>query len=224
MEPTFFVNIVESPPPADLLDGRTEGRMIQEFLRLAEIPCFYNLAVDRENLQEALNKRVHQAIDVLQLLPIVHVSAHGNDKGIQLTEQRKAGEIVEWRELTILLAGITARVGQFGLCMSSCGGAHGREMANVLFPAEVPFLWLAGSASNVSYCDAALAFAVFYRGLQKGTSQNDLVQVTRTATGLTDFNIEFGHILHQQYSRERVRKLFQKIAEYSRRRDHQQAD
>jgi len=206
-EPTFFVHIVESPSPRDLLDGRTEGLMLASFLDLAHIPHTYNLAVDHEHFRVSLGERFEQVFHEIQLPPVIHLSSHGNKNGIQLTHQRTKGEIIEWKELAEILSGIRQMAGQFGLCMSTCGGRHARQMAKVIRPADVPFSWVAGSETTVSYCDAALAYAVFYRGLQKDQTQEALVESTRIATGLSDFSVELGEDIRKQFTRDVVNVL-----------------
>ena len=56
-----FVHVIESPSPADLLDGRTEGRVLWEALRLADIAQTYSLATNRETLELALTTRLTAA-------------------------------------------------------------------------------------------------------------------------------------------------------------------
>ncbi len=52
--PNFTVFIIESVQPNDLLDGRTEGRLLQESLKLAGIDAEYRLAVDGRTFGFAL--------------------------------------------------------------------------------------------------------------------------------------------------------------------------
>lgn len=42
-----FVHIIESPSANDILEERTEGKALGEFLRLAKIPYCYNLVLLR---------------------------------------------------------------------------------------------------------------------------------------------------------------------------------
>jgi hypothetical protein len=53
-----FVHIVESPSPADLLDSRTEGKVLSEALDLAGIKRFYNLATNEEMFKKAIWDRL----------------------------------------------------------------------------------------------------------------------------------------------------------------------
>ena len=197
----FFVHIIESPSPADLLNGLTEGRMLCNFLEIARIPCLYNLAVDLTQFNEAMTNQVRLGVEWFQVPPILHISAHGDENGIQLTHQYEAGELLAWAELAKLIKPISQDLSfRVGVCMSTCGGAHGRKMAQVLRTEDIPMAWIVGTATSVSISDAALAFAVFYRGLQRGSSLNDLVVAMRVASGVSDFNVDFGHLVQQQYA------------------------
>jgi hypothetical protein len=205
---SFFVHIVESPSPSDLLDGFTEGRMLCSFLELAQIPCIYNLAVDRTQFNESLSTRMDHGIERFQMEPILHLSMHGNHDGIQLTHQRVAGELITWKELADAIKPVNHSVGGgLGICMSSCGGWHGRQMAQVFQAEDVPMGWIVGSSSTVNLCDVALAFCVFYRGLQRGDSIDLLIPAVKAASGITDFDLALGHVVHQQY-RDKLAKSF----------------
>jgi hypothetical protein len=82
----FFVHIIESPADFDLLDGRTEGRVLLEALNLSSVPAAYSLVTTRTTLDEALGNRLIQAADYYKRIPILHLSLHGNSQGIELTE------------------------------------------------------------------------------------------------------------------------------------------
>lgn len=211
----FYVHIVESPSPENLLDGCTEGRMLCSFLELAQIPCVYNLAVDRTQFHESLSTRLVQGAQAFNLPPILHFSTHGNHEGIQLTSQREGGEVLEWKTLAELIRPINQAIGGgLGVCMSTCGGAHGRRMAEVIRREDVPMGWIVGSTASVSFCDAALAFCVFYRGLHRGAEFASLIPAARAASGIDDFNVDFGHLVHEQYAqrlREAMAALLQNL-------------
>jgi hypothetical protein len=208
---SFYVHIVESPSPANLLDGCTEGRMLCSFLELAHIPCVYNLAVDRTQFQESMTTRLAQGAQFFNLPPILHFSTHGNEDGIQLTHQREAKEVIPWAELANSIKPINQAIGGgLGICMSTCGGSHGRQMAQVVRKEDIPMGWIVGSTASVSFCDAALAFCTFYRGLQRGADFGTLIPAVRAASGISDFAVDFGHLIHQQYEK-RLREVMAKL-------------
>lgn len=69
-----YVHIVESPSALDLLDGRTEGRMLSEALRLAEIPFQYNVAATAEVLEQCFRQRLIEGMRAHRTHPMFHMS------------------------------------------------------------------------------------------------------------------------------------------------------
>ncbi len=204
-ENRFYVHIVESPSPDDLLDGRTEGNTLCSFLKLAGIPCQYNLVVNRRLFEAALTARIEAGLKEFDLPPILHFSAHGNQNGLQLTHQRDAGEIMPWADLRALLLPLQQNLEGVGVCISSCGGLFGRQMAQVPKLQQVPMLWVVGSETALPYPDAALAFAAFYRRFWKGADENELLAAMRAASGVSDFKLEYGHFVQQDHAQRTAR-------------------
>ena len=204
--PSFYVHIVESPSPADLLDGRTEGRVLCSFLDVAGIPYLYNLAVDANQFSVAMTDRILQGGELFGLPPILHISCHGAETGIQLTDQREAGVLIPWSDLATYLRPIHQFTNGLGVCMSSCHGGQGRQMAQVLKPEEIPFSWIVGAGDNIDLRDVALAYAVFYRCFQRGNLET-VIDAMHGAAGGGGFQIAFGQFTQQQY-RETLLKGF----------------
>ncbi len=222
-KPKFYVHIIESPSPADLLEGRTEGDTLRSFLQLTDIPCQYHVAVDEVYFNTALTACVLEAVKRFNLPPILHISAHGNEDGIQLTVQRSSGEIVPWDRFGKHLEPLGLfLIDPIGLCMSSCGGALARRMTAPTQAVHVPVRWIVGTGTKVNYADAALAFAAFYRGLQRGESQSDLISAMRHASGVRDFNIYDGHPEQRRYSTEEILQLLARARAFSGQRSQVQ--
>ncbi|MEX1228865.1 MAG: hypothetical protein WEB58_01420 [Planctomycetaceae bacterium] len=157
MSANFYVHIVESPSPAELLDGITEGRALCSFLDIARIPYSYNLAVDPAQFHAAMTDRVVTAGKAFNgLPPILHFSTHGGEEGIQLTNQRETGIVIPWSDLATYIRPVHRIIGNIGVCMSCCGGSHGTKMARVISSEEVPFAWIMGSSTQIDLRDAAL--------------------------------------------------------------------
>lgn len=210
----FYVHIIESPSPEDLLGGRTEGNTLCSFLTLAGIPHQYNLVVDREQLNSALTTRIRDAYGQLKVKPIIHISAHGGLNGIQLTDHRNTHGLLTWPELSNYLAPINKAFEGVGVCLSSCGGTHGKRMAEVILADQVPMGWLVGTAQSLNYCDAALAFVVFYRQFQRGVPEDELIAAMRAASGIADFNLDYGHVVQKAYSAALIKSLFPSFPEW----------
>lgn len=178
-----FVHIVESPSNIDLLDGRTEGRVLNEALRLAEIPHWYSLAADRSMLLEALTSRLAAAWTHWNHFPILHLSMHGNTHGIALT----SGDTLSWDDLRkLLLPLIRAMQGGLLICMSSCSGGSGCRMA--MYADDEPTFWaLIGNTASPTWADAAIAYISFYHLFFKGFPLDTCVESMKVASGDHNF-------------------------------------
>ena len=112
-------------------------------------------------------------------IPIIHFSCHGNKEGIGLT----SGEFVSWDALKGLLSPINkALEGALVICMSSCSGFSGCEMA-MSEDGDLPFYGLIGHTETPVWSDAAVAFVTFYHRFFKGTPVVEAVKAMRTASG-----------------------------------------
>lgn len=214
MSNKFYVHIVESPSPAELLDGITEGKALCSFLDIAKIPYSYNLAVDLNHFNIAMGDRIWESINKFQVWPILHLSTHGNREGIQLTYQHDIGEILPWLKLANYLRPIHDRLnGGIGVCMSCCGGAHGTQMARVIPSNLIPFSWIVGTSTAVALPDVALAYSIFYRRFHSGVSGQPLIDAVRAGSGITDFSIWKGEFIQAEYS-QNIHKILEQIRQH----------
>lgn len=183
-----FVHIIESPSADDLLDGRTEGRVLGEALRLAEIPHSYNLPTTVQAFRKALHDRLLDAWKHHQQPPIVHLSMHGNNDGVALTD----GTFLSWTDLRHSLAPLTnAMQGGLLICMSSCFGSSGCRMA-MHDESDQPFWALVGNAGSASWSDAAVAYVTFYHLFFKGIPVKECVDRMKMASNDTNFMLWSG--------------------------------
>lgn len=186
-----YVHIIESPAANDLLDGRSEGRMLSESLRLAGIPFFYSLAADKETLERSFRERLLEAMQKYQSHPIFHLSMHGNTDGIALTDRT----FVDWACLRDLIAPVTnAATHGMLLCMSTCYGASARRIV-VETSTEVRLWALVGNRNEASWADAAIGYSAFYHRLFKGAPIDEAVEAMKRASGNDDFELMHGHEL-----------------------------
>jgi hypothetical protein len=193
-----FVHIIESPSANDLLDDRTEGRLLKESLKLAEIPTSYRLASSRETLSKALYRGL---IDDLKKrpnnsLPILHLSAHGNKEGIVLTNE----EFVSWEDLRTLLVPINkVFAGSLIFCLSACEG-YGAVRSAMNHSKELPYFALVSHLGATAWADAAIGFSTFYHLLlKKNKSINDILPAMRLAAGDDGFVCKLGEETRQDW-------------------------
>ncbi|KCZ88458.1 hypothetical protein [Hyphomonas jannaschiana] len=185
-----FVHIVESPSAYDMLDGRTEGRSLSEFLELAQIDSSYSLATTRETFETALSERLSAAVQRFDpKLPIIHLSMHGNQQGIGLTD----GHFLSWDDLrTVLLPIQNALQGQLLICISSCSGYYGCQMA-MYEDNEQPFWSLVANSEEATWHDSAVAFVTFYHQFFKTGNIYSSVEAMKVASGDHNFFVQNGH-------------------------------
>lgn len=205
--PRFFVYIIESPSPDDFLKERCEGRLLTEALRLAEIETVFRTAVDRDCFIDCLYQHLAPAVTRAQAYPMVHISAHGNEDGIVLTD----GSSVEWRQLRELLLPInTFLQGGLVICLSSCSGFAACRMA--MESGDVPFLALVAPRGTPSWGDTAVAYTAFYHRFYNGATPTEAVAAMKSASG----NDSFATITGKDVQNIWMRVLREETAETTR--------
>jgi hypothetical protein len=184
-----FVHIIESPSANDILDGRTEGSALSEILNLAKIPHSYNLVTNLETFSLALSTRLLEAFNIWKLPPILHLSMHGDEQGVGLTNDTA----LSWDNLRELLAPLNNEMGGgLLICMSSCFGSNGIKMA-MHESTDQPFWALVGNNSSVSWEDAAVAYVTFYHLFFKGIPVAQCVERMKWASNDDRFEWWSGH-------------------------------
>jgi hypothetical protein len=185
-----------------------------EALTLAGIPHAYNVASNWETFQLSLGPRLYEAAQRYQAWPVVHLSMHGNESGVGLTE---AGSFLSWDALREILQPIaTAINGWLIITMSCCFGAAGCRMAMVE-DNEHPFYALVGNNGSPTWADSAIAFMVFYHRFFAGASIEDAIEAMRMASGDQHFVGHFGHSIKADWvanaPRYRMEALLQLLTE-----------
>ena len=191
-----FVFILESPSDEDLLEERMEGKALSTAFNLASIPHTYNLVATKKAFTTALSWRLHEAIKSHQKAPILHISMHGNDDGVALTN----GDFISWddlrKELTPLLNNMG---GGLLICMSSCYGTSGCRMAmheDIVYP----FWALIGNSKATMWADAAVAYITFYHQFFKGIQVEEAVTAMKVASGDSNFMIFSGDYVKKDWA------------------------
>lgn len=193
----FFVYIIESPSPVDLYHRRGEGDLLVQAIRLNRIPCTARLAVSLEAFIAALRIGLHEAMQATpDAIPILHISAHGFDDGIQLC----SGDIITWIQLREMLVPINkALSGSLMVCMSTCEGYTGSRMAMVEGETDHPYFAIIGNSRQPTWPETAVAFTTLYHLIANGRYLPDAVVAMRTASGNDDFFITTAEESKQGY-------------------------
>jgi hypothetical protein len=191
------LGIVESPSPDDIFYGQTEGSVLRETLRNAAFPVSYNIAVNQFKLSDALTL-FRQQSQSPGVLPILHLSMHGNEEGVKLTD----GAFLHWQQLRHLLLPISK--GKLLLCMSSCYGFSGCRMA--MFADRLsPFLAIVGHRGKANLNDLAMGYSAFYHRLFKGALLPTAFEAMKQASGDINFDYITGALAQELYQKEVAR-------------------
>jgi len=193
----FFVFVIESPSAVDLYHRRSEGNIIQQAVNLNQIPCAVVTAINLESFEASLKIGLTEAMRAHpNLIPMIHISAHGYQDGIQLS----SGEIITWANLRQLLAPInTALNNNLLLCLSCCEGYSGTRMAMHLEDDGYPFYAVVANSNKPLWSDTAVAYSTFYHLVAKGELLVDAVAAMRVASGNETFWIESAEQSRQGY-------------------------
>jgi hypothetical protein len=193
----FFVYIIESPSSLDLYTGRSEGQLIQQAVKLNQIPCVLRTVANRDSFNMALSIGLSDAMKAfVGLHPVVHISAHGFDNGIQFTN----GEVIKWAELRQWLLPINKALnGLLLVCMSSCKGYAGIRMAMEVHDNNYPYFALIGNSEAPTWSETAVAFTTFYHLFSNGHMLDDAVTTMRAASGSQTFYVERAEQSKQAY-------------------------
>ena len=193
----FFVFVIESPSAVDLYHRRSEGNLIQQAVNLNQIPCSVVTAINLESFEAALKVGLTESMRTFpDMIPMLHISAHGNQDGIQLS----SGESIPWEYLSTLLMPInTALDNNLLICMSCCEGYSGTIMAKELSDEKYPFFAIVANSEKPLWSDTAVAYSTFYHLVAKGEFISDAVNAMRIASGNKTFWLETAVESRQSY-------------------------
>lgn len=201
----FSVYIIESPSPKDLYNKKSESDILSNALQLSNIPSVSKLVVNMAAFNVVLTFGLSDYLKQFNPLPpVIHISAHGDRDGIQLTN----GEVVSWellRELTIPIN--KALNGLLLICLSSCEGWNACQMA--MTEKDIPFMAMVGNSSKPTWSDTAIGFSSFYHLLSQGFNVYECVEGMKYASGNNGFTVEHGDKMKQLYLNE-LNKIKQK--------------
>lgn len=184
----FFVFVIESPSAVDLYHGRSEGELMRRVVELNGIQCVLRTAISLEAFLACLKIGLAEAMsNVPGAIPLLHISAHGDKEGIQLSD----GHMIRWEALREILRPVNAALnGSLVVCMSSCEGYMGVRMAMYPGDPDLPYLALVGCGGKPTWADTAVAFMTLYHQLCRGEHISVAVDAMRVASGNASFYLE----------------------------------
>ena len=184
----FFVFVIESPSAVDLYHRRGEGDIVRQAVELNGIGCVVKTAISLDAFKACLKVGLSEAMAVRQgFLPLLHISAHGDLHGIQLSD----GYVMQWAELKEYLRPVNQALGgSLVVCMSSCDGYSGIRMAMHPNEPDLPYLALVGCGDKPTWGETAIGYATFYHQLWRGEHVIQAVGAMRVASGNNRFFVE----------------------------------
>ena len=182
-----FVYIIESPSDEDLYYHRYESDLLRQAVELSNMKCIVRIVASKETFEKAISEGLKEAVIAnFPQDPILHISAHGCEDGICLTNK----DFVTWRELQSLLLPIS-RAREWGLllCMSACQGIQAIKMAFTDVETHEAAYAVVGCSSKPTWSDTAVAYASFYHMLVKRDDLVYAVDAMKAASGNNDFEL-----------------------------------
>jgi len=193
----FFVFVIESPSAVDLYHRRSEGDIVRQAVELNGIHCTVKTAISREAFDACLKVGLKEAMaERPGFLPLIHISAHGNSDGIQLSD----GYVMQWVDLKEYLRPVNLALGgSLVVCMSSCEGYAGIRMAMHKEETDLPYLALVGCAAKPVWGETAVGFSTLYHQLWRGEHIATAVEAMRVASGNSAFFLQHAAETRQSY-------------------------
>jgi len=168
--------IIESLNSSDIYSGRREGIAISEMLNILEIKSQYKVVQDIKYLKKAIQSASEKKYS------IIHLSAHGNSYGIQLTNKNAT---VNWVDLANLIQPFSSE--NKGLIISCCqSGIYGVTRYLPKMKRKPGFV--IGPAGDMPFADSLIAWSIFYKmisekGLNKQSIRNAVIAMRCVAEG-----------------------------------------
>ena len=135
-------------------------------MALNGIACVVKTAISLQAFDACLKIGLSEEMNRLPgFVPLLHISAQGDSHGIQLSD----GYVMAWYELREHLRPINhALGGSLVVCMSSCEGYSGVQMAMHPEDPELPFYAIVGSGNRPTWAETAVGYATLYHQLGRG--------------------------------------------------------
>lgn len=143
------VMFAESLNPDDFYKGRTDANASHGVLGVQESDSCYRIVLTKKMLKHAVKEAARKQLTVL------HISAHGDRNGIQLSD----GMDVDWPELAKMLAPFASL--RTTVVISACDGGHVR-FTKALEKNDVRFGCVFGPLGEPGFVESCLAWSVLY--------------------------------------------------------------
>ena len=177
----FCLYIVESPRADDFYHDRSEGALIEKAIRLGRNSAVTRTVLNKKMFSYAVSEGLPKFSKENEgSLPALHISAHGDRKGIQFSDETT----MDWDELKAILTPVNhALNSKLLLCMSACEGYFANVMAMSDGDESHPYFATVGHAGKPTWAETAVGYAAFYHLVSTGKHLEDAVLGMRAASG-----------------------------------------
>jgi len=178
------VFILEIPSATDLYHCISEAQHVCEIVTLNEFDCKSRCSIDRAAFNQAIDEFTNWVVQNPECPPILHLSAHGSQTGIELPD----GDEISWRQFQTTLQGANqAAEDGVVICLSCCEGLTCEQVLLHSNDGEKPFRGIIATGDKPEWSDTAVGFSAFYHRLANGSSVKDAVYALRIASGMESF-------------------------------------
>jgi hypothetical protein len=166
-----------------------EAKLLEEKLAGTRISIRVRVANNKKAFLSALRSGVIHFIAHRASFPVLHISAHGCEKGIGLSNY----DFIGWDEFGAAIG--TQLSDRLILCMSTCQGLRSWGMA--LMENSPHYLLLVGTEEKPRWNDTKAGFPAFYQSLAQGKTIDEAIDNLRTISGHSHFMIVPGPLVNQ---------------------------
>ncbi|MET4349025.1 hypothetical protein [Bradyrhizobium sp. RT9a] len=166
------VLIVESSGPQDFYSEELDGPLTYNLTKLLSINARLVYAVDEKHFKKAVARAAKLQCNVL------HVSCHGREEGISLTDDT----LIDWPDFVQIFT--DNRYSPKALVMSSCWGAVDEiadEFEKVRFKPDIIF----GATDDRCYNEYAVAWTILYNAFSQEGVDRDVAREALRAIYVT---------------------------------------
>jgi hypothetical protein len=173
------VLIIEASYPKDFYKGQLDGHVTQALTRLLGVQSDLLYALDKSHFRKAIEHAAKGDYDV------VHVSCHGDDLGIAVTNNAR----INWPEFVGLFR--EYKCNPHALVMSSCCGAAD-ELANEFEKINNGPYIIFGSTDERNYNEYAVAWTILYNLFRtKGVHRDVAMEALRAIRAVAHNNFRY---------------------------------
>lgn len=164
--------IVESSGPQDFYSKELDGPLTYSLSKLLGIDAKLVYAINKAHFRKAV------ALAASQHRNVLHISCHGRENGITLTDKTR----IDWPEFVQMFT--DNRYSPKALVMSSCWGAVDEiadEFEEVHFRPDIIF----GATDDRCYNEYAVAWTILYNAFSRGGVDRDVAREALRAIYVT---------------------------------------